>query len=189
MAPPDGPARSYYPGLRRGLDEGLLRTYLSLVRHAKQSDPGEDVTEIIKSLYWRCVDQFDQRLALFVDALPDNVVVVLTGDHGEELYHGNIGHARLYDEVIRVPFYSRNLAGKSDSMVRHLDLPPRILKTVGGSVPDEWEGTASPTDDPAFCLNHAPGFDATYAGVRMTSEKLGVHAPRRGNRGARVFRP
>lgn len=162
----------YYPGLRRGLDEGLLRTYLSLARHAKQSDPGDDVTETIQSLYWRCVDQFDRRLARFVDEIPDDAVVVLTGDHGEELYHGNIGHARLYDEVVRVPFYSRNLSGRSDSTVRHLDLAPCILDTVGGSVPDQWEGTSSPTDEPAFCLNHAPGFDTTYAGIRTPSEKL-----------------
>lgn len=170
----------YYPGLRRGLDEGLFRTYLSLARHAKQSDPGDDVTETIQSLYWRCVDQFDKRLARFVDALPDDAVVVLTGDHGEELYHGNVGHARLYDEVIRVPFYSRNLSSESDSPVRHLDLAPRILETISQSTPNEWEGTASPTHEPAFCLNHAPGFDTTYAAVRTTSEKL-IYGLRDGN--------
>lgn len=176
----------YYPGIRRGLDEGLFRTYLRLVQYAKQSDPSDDVIETIQSLYWQCVDQFDRRLAQFVDALPDDAVVVLTGDHGEELYHGNIGHARLYDEVVRVPFYSRNLSGEADSTVRHLDVPPRILATVGAEVPDQWGGTALSTDESAFCLNHAPGFGATYAGVRTSSEKL-VYELREGEVEARKY--
>jgi len=106
-------------------------------------DRRDDVTpEIIKSL----VDQYDvavhytmEEVASILKALEDgglldNTLVVLTSDHGEELFdHGGFSHGySLNQEVIRVPLYLRmpRLTGMrtSDRIVSTLDILPTILE-------------------------------------------------------------
>jgi len=78
-----------------------------------------------------------------------NTLIVLTADHGEELYdHGGWKHGHtLYEDQIHVPLLfrwdgrvpaGRRLAGT----VRLLDLAPTLLDAAGGEPPRGWEGVS-----------------------------------------------
>lgn len=71
--------------------------------------------------------------------LMNNTIIIITADHGEELYdHGRRGHAAtLYDEVIHVPLilYVPNTFQKKpiqiDNLVSSLDIMPTLLQLEG----------------------------------------------------------
>lgn len=75
----------------------------------------------------------------------DDTLIVLTADHGEELYeHRGYGHGHaLWDEVIRVPLVvkfpvgsrSQDRARQADAVTQSIDLLPSFL-SVAGVEPD-----------------------------------------------------
>ena len=83
-----------------------------------------------------------------------NTLLVLTADHGEELFeHGFLGHAStaihatLYDEVLKIPliFYapSRFKKGRRlDKQVRQVDIMPTILDMAGLPRPERINGVS-----------------------------------------------
>ena len=81
--------------------------------------------------------------------LLDSTMLVLTSDHGEELWdHGSFFHGQsLYDEQLHVPLLIR-LPGREGAgttvtqMVRTLDLPPTIADTLGLPHGEGWEGSS-----------------------------------------------
>lgn len=93
----------------------------------------------------RCVGELLEVLEPEVLA---NTLVVLTADHGEEVYdHGGWKHGEtLYQEQIRVPLVLRWDAGpvpagaRISEPVSLLDLLPTVLAAVGAEVPAETEG-------------------------------------------------
>ncbi len=88
--------------------------------------------------------------------LYENTIVIVTSDHGEELFdHGDIGHGvTLFDEVLRVPLLLR-LPGKErtgrrlEQAVSLIDLKPWLAEVCGLS------GSASPGGRP-LPLDAAP---------------------------------
>ena len=94
----------------------------------------------------RCVELLRGR------GLLDDTVVVVTGDHGEELLErGSVGHTScslagtLHDEAIRVPFivrYPRSLPrGKLiDAQVSQCDIMPTLFDLLGLSMPAGVQG-------------------------------------------------
>ncbi len=90
------------------------------------------------------------RLFKYMDRLgyDDNTWLVITADHGEELFeHGKFEHGHRYeDEVTRVPLIIRPPGGrwKRGTLVkpaaRHLDMAPTILEWFGQKPTPEMEG-------------------------------------------------
>lgn len=168
---PHGP---YYPGIARARKLGLSRTYLTLLRKARRQELTPTEANFIRTLYWTSVNQFDAKLARLVDGLPDSTTVYVMADHGEELHHGHIGHARLYDEVVTTPFFTNNPDIDTElGTLRQTDVGPSILASMNVDIPEEWRGSArSDCRDAAFILNYAPKYETTYVGVRTPSAKL-----------------
>lgn len=167
----------YYPGLRRGVSVGLLQSYWSIVQHSRHGTAASDrVLETIRRLYWQCVDRLDRQLTRLLQHLPEDATVIVMADHGEELYHGHIGHARLYDECVRVPFYAKNLEPTVEgSAIRQLDLAPTIAERIGLDSPDGWTGEAHDgTHRDSFMINHSfsEGQERVYTGLRTADAKL-----------------
>jgi len=168
----------FFPGLRKGLDEGLLDGYRSHLRFMRDPDslsPAE--YETLERFYWRSVERLDEQLSDVLGFLDDDALVVLTGDHGEEFDHGEFGHARPYDECIRVPLLSSPDLSASfgdREVLRHLDVPASIVDAVGQPVPTGWEGSPGREAEPfpAFTLNHSPQFGRTYGSIRTERYKL-----------------
>jgi arylsulfatase A-like enzyme len=100
--------------------------------------------------------------------LSGRTLVVVTADHGEELYerHRYFSHsASIYDTVLRVPLLfrwpGRVAPGRCvPGIVEAMDIAPTVLGLVGLEIPGEWEGrdlsdvvlgrTELPADHAAF---------------------------------------
>jgi len=85
--------------------------------------------------------------ALALLGIDDNALVIVTSDHGEELFdHGWCGHRHsLYQELIHVPLVIR-LPGKAkagtviDTPVSLIDLYPTILDLLHLEIPQKLSG-------------------------------------------------
>jgi arylsulfatase A-like enzyme len=114
------------------------------------ADPAHDVP-YIRALYdseVRYVDRYVGELLASLDPkVLANTLVVLTADHGEELYdHGGWKHGQtLYDEQIHVPLFVRwdghvKPGTRLRGTVRLLDLVPTLMAAAGGKSDPEWDG-------------------------------------------------
>jgi arylsulfatase A-like enzyme len=114
------------------------------------ADPALDLA-YIKALYDGEVHYVDRHIGALLDAIdPEvlkNTLIVLTADHGEELYdHGGWKHGQtLYEEQIHVPLIfrwdGRIPAGKRlPGTVRLLDLVPTLMAAAGSPSDPAWEG-------------------------------------------------
>jgi arylsulfatase A-like enzyme len=100
----------------------------------------------VMDLYDADVHFTDRIVGRLFDALADlglddRTLVVLTSDHGEELFErGQLGHGQsVYDELLRVPlivrFPGRALRGRVARQVRTMDVFPTMLEAMGRPVP------------------------------------------------------
>ncbi len=86
--------------------------------------------------YDQALRYVDDQLARLLPLLDDDDIVVVFGDHGEELWdHGGFEHGHnFHDEVMRVPLMIRGgglQAGRTDTAVSLLDLTPTVLDLLG----------------------------------------------------------
>lgn len=103
----------------------------------------EDDVEAMRLSYSEEIRYLDDQVGQLVEDLlaeHDNMLVVITADHGEEfLEHGDLGHGHsLHEELIRIPLqfaWSPALGEKlglksahEDAQVRHMDLMPTLLE-------------------------------------------------------------
>jgi len=100
----------------------------------------------IRALYDKAVAAFDGHFGALLEALRGRgaeagTIVVLTADHGEELWdHGFFEHGHtLYNELLRVPLVLRSPGrfspGRVAFLLQHLDLYPFLLGQAGIRVP------------------------------------------------------
>ena len=75
-------------------------------------------------------------------------LLIITADHGEEIYdHGGWGHRhQLHDELPHVPLVIRWPGGEQadtrvTTLVSLVDLAPTILNVLGLRVPSDFKGT------------------------------------------------
>ncbi|WP_246988212.1 sulfatase-like hydrolase/transferase [Halorientalis marina] len=169
------PHEPYYPGLKRWLGVGPLRARRALAQFSEDRLAMTDTQRAtIERLYRGCVEFVDAHVRSLLSFVPDDALVVVVGDHGEEFEHGAYRHARLYDECVRVPLFTRNLPEvAATDRVRQLDLPPSVLRHVDATPPDEWDGRpCDGTNRDSFMLNHSPHRGESYLGLRTDRYKL-----------------
>jgi arylsulfatase A-like enzyme len=105
----------------------------------------------------------------------DDVVVVVTSDHGEEFAeHGGLLHGgQLYDELLRVPliFQGRGIAAGiiDDRRVTSLDVAPTLLGCAGLEIPAEMQGRD------LLCGTHAGSGDSDQ---EVTDLAISQYGPR-----------
>jgi choline-sulfatase len=106
----------------------------------------------LEALYDGEISYHDKYLGVFVERLKklglyDQVVFVITADHGEEFYdHNSYGHGHsVYQELLHVPFMVRWPGTVSPqrvaTTVSTVDISPTVLTAAGVAVPDVMEGT------------------------------------------------
>jgi arylsulfatase A-like enzyme len=152
-------------------------------------NPPASVADKYRQLYDGGIAYLDEHLGrLFADlkrrGLYDKMLIVLTGDHGEEFHeHGGWWHGTtLYDEQIHVPLILKPPAGGArgrviDELTTSLDITPTILATAGLAVPPVMQGHPLPLDS-----GTAPSRDSVFSeedlegnvlqSVRTPSSKL-----------------
>ncbi len=136
----------------------------------------------IAALYDSDVSYNDHVLGKLVDELRkrghlDDTLIVMTSDHGEELWdHGRIGHGQsLREELVHVPMLMRYPpyfpAGKVvEEGVDVMDVMPTVVDALGGKVPDGAQGES--------LLPLAAGIGAGYPRPAMGSQYELAHTMR-----------
>lgn len=125
-------------GLRDRINDGI------------QSLGPEDRARLI-ALHDGAIAELDSRIGELLDALEARgalrrTVILLTSDHGEELFdHGKVGHGgTLFEEVLKIPMILAVPAGRrgeaSDVVARTLDVFPTLLDAAGIPIPRGLEG-------------------------------------------------
>lgn len=113
-------------------------------------DPERDIP-YIRALYDAEVRYVDRHIGELLASLDPkvlaNTLIVLTADHGEELYdHGGWKHGQtLYDEQIHVPLILRwdgriQPGTRLRGTVRLVDLVPTLLTAARGKADPAWSG-------------------------------------------------
>lgn len=112
----------------------------------------EDLAHII-ALYdgsLRLIDDQLQRIfdALHTSNLENNTLVVITADHGEDLYdhhHYFYHYASVYDSSLHVPLIMRlpgilPAGAEVNEVIESIDIAPTVLDLAGISIPSFFEG-------------------------------------------------
>jgi arylsulfatase A-like enzyme len=165
----------------------------------------EDKRHVI-ALYDAGVNYADEQIGRMIDALRerkllDNTIIVITADHGEELFdRGGYEHGHsLYKEVSHIPLIIRTPrhaghAVRVRQLVRLIDVYPTILGLVGLSIPSAVMGRdLSPAmDNPDLDWDLAGFTEATmYGPPQLALEqgpfKLLVIAPPKGSTETQFF--
>jgi arylsulfatase A-like enzyme len=103
--------------------------------------------EILRASYETGVEYLDEALGGLFEALRssgvwDNLLIVVTSDHGEEFNdHGGFSHNTLHEEIVRVPLFIKwprgEMAGtRSEEPTSSIDLAPTLLEYVGLATDD-----------------------------------------------------
>jgi arylsulfatase A-like enzyme len=110
----------------------------------------EEEKSFIAGLYDEEIALVDRELGRFLEALEerglwDRLLVILTSDHGEELFdHAGFEHGHsMYQELLRVPLIVWGpavRAGREARPVSLLDLAPTIFEAVGSAAGERLPG-------------------------------------------------
>lgn len=168
-----GPHGPYLPGLNGGLRCGPLGSYLALARMAQTNGRGlsDRALARLRRLYDACLGTLDRILTPWLDAFSDGTTVLVTGDHGEEFSTEKVGHARLYDDTVRVPLVT-NVGREVPDRWRQLDVAPTVCEWTEVDPPASWEGQPATSDvvpQPMMGIDTDTG--RKYLGIRSADEK------------------
>jgi len=140
----------FLPGYSGPVDGGWIHGIYT--GQIQLPDPVQDIPHI-RALYDSEVSYVDRHIGELLSALdPEvlaNTLIVLTSDHGEELYdHGGWKHGQsLYEEQIHVPLIFRwdghiQPGTRVKGTVRLMDLVPTLAEAVGMKADPEWDGVS-----------------------------------------------
>jgi membrane-anchored protein YejM (alkaline phosphatase superfamily) len=138
--------------------------------------------EIMRSTYEAGVRYLDDALGVLFEALEvsgvwDQLLVVVTSDHGEEFdEHGGFGHGSLHEEIIAVPLlikwpHSEHAGETSDVLSSAVDLAPTLLGYAG--LPTD----GLPGSDLRTRSGDEPVFSGTLEWAVISGELKGVFGP------------
>ncbi len=132
-------------------DEGVCATerLLEIARGWKKPLDAEEI-EWARCLYDGGIAFVDHEVGRLLDVLEDrelldDMVVIVTSDHGEAFFeHRKPLHSTLHQEITRIPLIIRSpdaIAGKrANGVVRQSDLLPTVLELAGVEVVGEIQG-------------------------------------------------
>ncbi len=130
-----------------GCEEGRCASKRLTAINAGKAQPLPNETDILRYLYGRGVEDTDRALGILFDDLRrkglwDNLLVIVTSDHGEAFYeHGRYLHGLMWNEIVRVPLIVKWPDGRHGGESRNVpsssvDLAPTILEFAGLEVDD-----------------------------------------------------
>jgi len=112
-----------------------------------------ETVQHLRDLYDGAVSDFDDTVGevlrgLDARGLADDTIVIVTSDHGEDLYDpgSTLGHGTNFfggDQSTRIPFLMRlpgGPAGKVEALTRTVDVAPTLLALLGLTPPATMQG-------------------------------------------------
>lgn len=143
-APPEPYRRMFTSGIRSSID-GSTETLMAVRKGGLEAGPAD--RERLRGLYTGSFAFNDAELGRFLAqvkqwAPPGEVMVVLTSDHGEELFdHGGVLHGyTLYEEMLDIPLVlwwpGRLRPAKVEEPTDTLDVNATLIELCGLGKPD-----------------------------------------------------
>lgn len=140
-APPPGLEERFTAGIPSRIS-GANETLIGIERGRREASAAD--RERLRALYLASVAQADAELGRLVDALaarvpPEEAVLFVTSDHGEELFdHGGVLHGHtLYEEQLRVPLVvwapGRAPPGETTEITDVFDLHATLADLAGAA--------------------------------------------------------
>jgi arylsulfatase A-like enzyme len=109
--------------------------YARLVKRWSKDIGLDAARELLVAHYDAAVAHHDEEVGKLIRAVPEDTVIVLTSDHGQELFErGHFDHGPPYDFDLRVPLVIHVPGGAprvESRMVQTVDLAPTILELAG----------------------------------------------------------
>ena len=131
----------YYPrNTSLGISKHEMRTLNDKLIESVHGnyEPGPEEVETARALYREDVHEMDEDVGSFIDGLPEDTLLVVTSDHGEEFgEHGQYSHHgdKMVPELLHVPliFYGAGVAEGLvvDEQVSNMSVAPTILESSG----------------------------------------------------------
>jgi len=92
--------------------------------------------------YAAAVRSADEQIGRLLNIVPDDAIVVITADHGEDFEQFRDFHApSAFSSMTQVPVVIRAPSnGSLPAKMQHLDLVPTIVDAAGIDVPESWDG-------------------------------------------------
>lgn len=140
--------------MKQGVDFTTSEMKHAILERGFELDPSD--VAFLNLLYDSELRTVDDEVKTLIDGLQglgryDGAVVIVSADHGEELYdHGGYAHGRTtWDEVARVPLIVKfpkgrkpeGLAHEVEALTQSIDLLPSFLALAGQPPPDDLPGT------------------------------------------------
>ncbi|HOS02525.1 MAG TPA: sulfatase [Candidatus Hydrogenedentes bacterium] len=171
-------------------DENILNDYESAYmdwvlnaigkKHAREfGELSEGGKERIRMKYDAEVQFLDAelgRLLAHIRLQHPNTIVIVTADHGEELWeHGGMGHGRtVYEELVHVPLIIAQPGASArvvEAPVELIDLLPSLAGILGTPPRDGWQGIDILSHPDALPMDR-PTFSMTMSSMRRSTINL-----------------
>lgn len=181
---PYTPAERHVQGLAAGREDGepirlkpMRSAYLRRVREGEVPF-GQPEIDRLNRLYDAEVRAADESIGAVLQALDeqglsDRTIVVVTADHGEDLFeHGVVEHGVLYNSNLHVPlviFHPDRKEERFTHVVELIDLAPTLLGQLGFETPDGVDGV--PLDHGERLSAEEPGY--AFAEAECQSDRRG----------------
>ncbi|MFD1633872.1 alkaline phosphatase family protein [Haloplanus ruber] len=105
------------------------------------------------NLYSKTIQYLDSKIATFAEEMPDDMTLIITADHGEEMLmdgESDLGHTGFSQSLLHVPFVIIGSDAKYDGgTVSHLDVPAMVEQL--------WESRELTVPTREFVLSERPG--------------------------------
>jgi arylsulfatase A-like enzyme len=174
--------KQYYPEAYNGtFEKDVLGPIWEKIATGSRNTSPEDKKRII-AIYDSTVSYNDKSLGKLLGVLKDkglrdDTMIIITADHGEELWdHGRAGHgSSIRQELVAVPLviHYPPLFGKGVVVKQGVDtlsIMPTILDAIGGTIPDTVQGES--------LLPLAQGIGTGYPRPSIASQYELAHAMR-----------
>jgi arylsulfatase A-like enzyme len=133
----------------------MLRHHLEREGHDPATHPNDEASmRQLRATYYGLISEVDHNIGRMMDALKasgdyDNTLIVVTSDHGEQLWdHWMLGKDIHFDQSAHVPLIVRAPGAAFgaargrvvEAFTEIIDLMPTILDTLGGEAPLQCDG-------------------------------------------------
>ncbi|MCC6796070.1 MAG: sulfatase [Candidatus Hydrogenedentes bacterium] len=152
---------------------------VGITNQRKYGNLSKEGEEYLRAKYDSSVHYLDVQLGRLIDRVREsdpNAIIVVTSDHGEELWeHGSIGHGKtVYEELTRVPLivYVRGKSPRTvDAPVELVDILPACAALLGLHPRPEWQGRDIATLSGALPVDR-PSYSAAMMSIKGSNRDL-----------------
>jgi arylsulfatase A-like enzyme len=138
----------------------MLRHHLEREGHDPATHPNDEAAmRQLRATYYGLMSEVDHHIGRMMAALKangdyDNTLIVLTSDHGEQLWdHWLLGKECIFDQSAHIPLIVRAPGAAFgaargrvvEAFTENIDLMPTVLDMLGGEVPLQCDGRSLAT--------------------------------------------